>query len=68
MSLKGAHVEKGLLLTVVHCYVARPSSYYQLEGMPQECGMIVDDEPFSCGILKYIPPLHEADAGSLAEG
>jgi transposase-like protein len=43
VSLKGAQVEKDLLLTVVHWYVARPSSYYQLEGMLQECGMIVDD-------------------------
>jgi hypothetical protein len=63
VGLKGVQVEKDLLLRVVHRYVARPSSCYQLEGMLQECGMIVDDEPFSCGILKYTPALQEADEG-----
>jgi hypothetical protein len=63
VSLKGSQVEKDLFLTVVHWYVACPSSFYQLEGMLQECGMIVDDEPFSCGILQYTPPLQEADEG-----
>jgi chaperonin GroEL (HSP60 family) len=55
VSVKGAQVEKDLLLTVVHWDVARPSRWYQREGLQVDRGSlspscVTDAERMAAGL------------------
>jgi len=54
-SLKGAHVEKDIILTCVWWYLAYPLSDRQLEELMQERGVAVDHSTINRWVLKYGP-------------
>ncbi len=54
-SLKGAHVEKDIILTCVWWYLAYPLSDRQLEELMQDRGVAVDHSTINLWVLKYGP-------------
>jgi putative transposase len=60
VDFKGAHFERGIILTCVRWYVAYPLSYRQLEELMQERGVSVDHATINRWVLKYSPQLETA--------